>query len=123
MAGRFGDSVAFSCLKAPTTNGCFEVSVALPGVSSWPPPPVAEKNYLPKVGTLLWSKFNGDLRLAGPTAEEDMRSICDLIDMLTSTESGDFSAAVKAACEQRRAPKKVESKGSGLLQKLAEESK
>ena len=126
MAERFGESVAYSSEKAPTSNGCFEVSAATPGVSPWPPPPVTEKNYTPEVGTLLWSKFNGDRRLAGPTVDELMCGIGDLIDLMTSAEPDEFDSAVKTAFEQRlvaNKPKKKGSKGSSVLKKLVDKSK
>ena len=118
--------MAYSADKAPTSNGCFEISAALPGATPWPPPPVKEKNYEPEVGTLLWSKFNGDRRLAGPTVDELMCGLGDLIDLMTSAEPDEFDAAVKAAFEQRLAankPKKKGSKGTAVLQKLVEKSK
>ena len=98
----------------------------MPGVSSWPPPPVKEKNYDLLYGTLLWSKFNGDRRLAGPTVDELMCGLGDLIDRMLSAEPDEFDAAVKTAFEQRLAankPKKKGSKGTAVLQKLVDKSK
>jgi hypothetical protein len=102
--------VAFSAEKAPVSNGCFEVSAALPGVSPWPPPPVSEKNYQPTVGTLLWSKFNGDRRLAGPTVEAQMISVCDLVDLMASADLDEFVAAAADAAAARREANKPKKK-------------
>jgi len=87
--------------KAPVSNGCFEISAALPGVSPWPPPPVEDKGYTPVAGTLLWSKFNGDRRLAGPAVDDLMRDIGDLIDLMTSGEVEEFATAAAAAAAAR----------------------
>jgi hypothetical protein len=100
--------VAWTSAKAPVSNGCFEVSVALPGASPWPPPAVTEKVYSAAVGTLLWSKFNGDRRLAGPTVDVEMAGIAERLELLASG-SEEFAAAVEAAAAARlvaNAPKK-----------------
>ncbi len=122
-AARFGDSIAFTAEKAPTTNGCFEVSAALPGASPWPPPPVTAKAeaYTPVVGTLLWSKFNGDRRLAGPTVDEEMASLGDLVDLMTEVSEADFTAAAAAAAAARlEANKPKNKKASATLKALGD---
>ena len=70
--------------------------------------------------------FNGDRRLAGPTVDELMCGIGDLIDLMTSAEPDEFDSAVKTAFEQRLAankPGKKGSKGSSVLKKLVDKSK
>ena len=102
--------MAFTSEKAPQSNGCFEISAALPGASPWPPPPVTEKNYQPVVGTLLWSKFNGDRRLAGPTVDEMMCSLGDLIDLMATGDQDVFAAAVTSATAKRVEANKLKKK-------------
>ena len=53
------------------------------------------------VGTLLWSKFNGDRRLAGPTADEMMCSLGDLVDLMATGDDGLFAAAAAKAMAKR----------------------
>ena len=62
---------------------------------------MTEKNYEPSVGTLLWSKFNGDRRLAGPAVDEMLCSLGDLIDMMAVNHDA-FAAAVVAETSKRR---------------------
>jgi hypothetical protein len=102
LSARFGDQLAFSSAKAPESNGCFEVSVALPDASPWPPPPVVAKDYSPAEGTtLLWSKFNGDRRLAGPEVEAQMAGIGNLIELLAAGREDEFADAAAAAAAAR----------------------
>ena len=82
----------------------------MPGASPWPPPPVTEKGYEPVVGTLLWSKFNGDRRLAGPTVEEQMSGLGDLIDLMVTASADEFSAAASEAAAARIAANKPKKK-------------
>lgn len=93
--------MAITSAKAPQSNGCFEICAALPGASPWPPPPVTKKNYQPEAGTLLWSKFNGDRRLAGPQVEDMMCNLGDLLDLMAMGDEDVFSAAVASAMAAR----------------------
>ena len=109
--------MALTVEKAPQSNGCFEICAASPTATPWPPPPVTEKNYEPVVGTLLWSKFNGDRRLAGPTVDEMMCSLGDLVDLLATGDEDAFEAAVVAETSRRRKawakPKEKQKEPSG----------
>ena len=100
----------------------------MPGASPWPPPPVTEKDYAPQAGSLLlWSKFNGDRRLAGPAVEELMAGIGDLVDLLLSAEKDDdgVHAAAEAAFEARLAANKPKKKKSStaVLEELVDKGK
>ena len=54
------------------------------------------------MGTLLWSRFNGDPRLNGPSVDEMMCSIGDLVDLMASGDGDAFEAAALEA-QQRGA--------------------